>query len=154
MLPVTWFKLHLKEETRRFGNETTTTQPFHINYILLFRFSTIYIIFLECMGYNNECINFFLYTLYNANHILVDYRGFIWLFEGIYLTHIKMLHMLLLWSSIMLLFFFLVTVRRPSVKPSVTAQNKFTTPLWYMNMDNTVVYTFSQDGVQWNIIYK
>lgn len=65
-----------------------------------------------------------------------------------------MLHMLLLRSSIMVLFFFPVTVRKPSVKPIITAQNKFTTPLWYMNMDNTEVYTFSHDGVQWKIIHK
>ena len=85
----------------------------------------------------------------NAIHILVDYRSFVWLLEGIYLTHIKMLHVLLLLSSVMVLFFFPVTVRRPSVKPIITAQNKFTTPLWYMIMDNTAVYTFSQYGVQW-----
>jgi len=48
MLPLTLFKLHLKEETRRFGNEIKT-QHLHINYILLFCFSTIYIILLECM---------------------------------------------------------------------------------------------------------
>lgn len=114
----------------------------------------LYTSYSQNVWYNNECIYFFLYTLYNENHILVDYRSFVWLLEGIYLTHTKMLQMLLLWSSIMVLFFFPITVRRPSVKPIITAQNKFTTPLWYMNMDNTAVYTFSQDGVQWKIIHK